>query len=537
MTIWSYNLTVDGHTLIFQVATPNPSNTATVTAISISGSVDGHPITGLEQPGGYGGNDNQFSTSAGYFFDGVDDMGMSFDYNDPTNGMVQVNLYNDDDQLWVGSNNSSQTISYVDAATVNSYSEVACFATGTRIQTPAGPVTVEDLAVGDRLLTAEGRAAPVIWIGHRTVNCAAHPCPNDVMPVRVRRGAFAEGVPSRDLWLSPDHAIHAETCLIPVKHLLNGATIVQEQADSITYWHVELHRHDVILAEGLPCESYLDNGGRAAFATGGRVIELHPDFTPAERCEATGEAAACAPQRIAGPEFTAVDEALRARATALGYAVAAGFRAAMPAALSPDLADLLQADWYLAQNPDVAAAGMDAALHYAAHGRREGRLPCPEAPLIGGLGLIDPATVMRTMPDVVVAGEDLAAHYCRYGWREQRRPNAYVDPAFYGQTYDVPDGMNPLLHYVLFGEHQGLAPSRHFDPAWYRQHYGLAPSVCALAHYLRHRRTQHFSPLPSFDATAYAAAHQGALQPGRDAYMHFLVSEPAAPWADRRRAA
>jgi hypothetical protein len=54
--------------------------------------------------------------------------------------------------------------------------------------------------------------------------------------------------------------------LIPVRYLVNGATIVQERVAQITYWHLELDAHDVVLAEGMPCESFLDTGNRGAFA-------------------------------------------------------------------------------------------------------------------------------------------------------------------------------------------------------------------------------------------------------------------------------
>jgi hypothetical protein len=43
---------------------------------------------------------------------------------------------------------------------------------------------------------------------------------------------------------------------------------VPERVEEVTYYHVELATHDVILADGLPCESYLDTGNRAAFEGG-----------------------------------------------------------------------------------------------------------------------------------------------------------------------------------------------------------------------------------------------------------------------------
>jgi len=90
--------------------------------------------------------------------------------------------------------------------------------------------------------------------------------------VRVRQAAFGPGRPSRDLLLSPDHAIHLDARLIPVRYLVNGVTIAQEHVDRVEYWHVELPSHEVLLAEGLPVESYLDTGNRSAFGTGGGPV-------------------------------------------------------------------------------------------------------------------------------------------------------------------------------------------------------------------------------------------------------------------------
>ncbi len=153
----------------------------------------------------------------------------------------------------------------------------ACFASGTKLLTPRGPVAVESLREGDLLVTAGG-LAPIRWIGHRRTDLARHPRPHDVMPVRVRAGAFGDDTPVRDLVLSPDHAVFVDGVLIPIRHLANGTSIAQEARDDITYWHVELARHDVVIAEGLPCESYLDTGNRSAFENADGPVELHPEF-------------------------------------------------------------------------------------------------------------------------------------------------------------------------------------------------------------------------------------------------------------------
>ena len=154
----------------------------------------------------------------------------------------------------------------------------ACFASGTQIATARGGVMVEALRVGELVPTASGRLARVTWVGHRRTDLRRHPAPMDVMPVRVRAGAFGDGLPVRDLVLSPDHAVLVDGCLVPVRHAVNNVSIVQESRDSVTYWHVELDRHDVLLADGLACESYLDTGNRCAFDNAPGAVAMTPDF-------------------------------------------------------------------------------------------------------------------------------------------------------------------------------------------------------------------------------------------------------------------
>jgi len=196
----------------------------------------------------------------------------------------------------------------VAADTPSITSTAPCFVTGTRIATATGHATVESLRPGDRVVTVCGTSAPVTWVGHRRVDCRRHPQPRDVWPVRVRQGAFGARLPERDLWLSPDHAVYVAGSLIPIRYLINDASIVQEPVESVTYWHVELDRHNVILAEQLPCESFLDTGNRGAFENGGAVVSMHPDFA-----RHMWEAESCAPLVVAGPELDRVRVALGER--------------------------------------------------------------------------------------------------------------------------------------------------------------------------------------------------------------------------------
>lgn len=161
----------------------------------------------------------------------------------------------------------------------NTVQAVACFAAGTRIETDTGPVSVEQLAVGDLVPNHLGLSREIIWIGSRTIDCRRHPSPEKVWPVRISAGAFGENIPERDLYLSPDHAVFVNGVLVPVRLLINGRSIVQVRQPEVTYFHVELPRHDVILAEGLPVESYLDLDDRSNFHRADEPIRLLADFS------------------------------------------------------------------------------------------------------------------------------------------------------------------------------------------------------------------------------------------------------------------
>jgi hypothetical protein len=144
---------------------------------------------------------------------------------------------------------------------------VPCFCAGTRLLTDAGEVAVEDLRAGMRVISYQDRQAmPVTWVGHRRIDCTRHPRPRDVWPIRIAAGAFGEAVPHRPLYVSPDHAVFVDGALVPARYLVNGTSVAQIPCDEVVYFHVEVADHGVLVAEGLPAESYLDTGNRDLFA-------------------------------------------------------------------------------------------------------------------------------------------------------------------------------------------------------------------------------------------------------------------------------
>ena len=182
-----------------------------------------------------------------------------------------------------------------------------CFTTGTLIRTARGNVAVEALAVGDLAVTASGTRSPIRWIGHRALDGRGRSLPHDQQPVRIRQGAFGRdasgaALPARDLMLSPGHPVLVGADadregghLVPIMCLINGTTVERVAAESVTYWHVELDSHDILLAEGLPAESYLDWGDRAFFSQAPAHALANPDFV------VPGLAGRCRPVAVDGP--------------------------------------------------------------------------------------------------------------------------------------------------------------------------------------------------------------------------------------------
>jgi hypothetical protein len=141
-----------------------------------------------------------------------------------------------------------------------------CFYPGTRIATPDGWVAVEDLRPGDLVRTASGNK-PVRWIGENPVATSLAD-PLRVLPIRICAGVLGGGLPARDLLLSPDHAIFLSGILVQAGALVNGVTIFRESKvpARFTYYHVELASHELLFAEGVLAESFVDNVDRMHFA-------------------------------------------------------------------------------------------------------------------------------------------------------------------------------------------------------------------------------------------------------------------------------
>jgi len=171
-----------------------------------------------------------------------------------------------------------------------------CFAAGTRIATETGEVPVERLRPGDHVLTAHGGALlqPLIWVGRIHVALFRLRERARVAPILFAAGSLGDGAPYRDLRVSPSHALFLGGRLVPAALLVNGSTIVQEAwCRAVTYHHIELERHGLVVAEGAVSETYLDDGNRWLFEDRD-IAALSLDFA-GQRGNGRYAAGVCAP--------------------------------------------------------------------------------------------------------------------------------------------------------------------------------------------------------------------------------------------------
>jgi hypothetical protein len=178
---------------------------------------------------------------------------------------------------------STSELASNDAFAVNANAPfVTCFLAGTAIATARGDVAVEELAAGDHVLDPEGRALAVKWIGRQTVVTIFGPAEQN-WPVVIEKGALGPEQPRRDLRVTPDHAFLLDGVLVQAGALVNGTTVRRlkpgDLGERYTVFHIELDDHALVLAEGVPAETYVDNVTRRRFDNYAEYAALHGDVS------------------------------------------------------------------------------------------------------------------------------------------------------------------------------------------------------------------------------------------------------------------
>ncbi|ATI11862.1 MULTISPECIES: Hint domain-containing protein [Acetobacter] len=158
---------------------------------------------------------------------------------------------------------------------------VTCFLAGSMIRTPEGEKAVEDIQLGDDVVTFDWQqnkdvACPVVWAGKAHAHVQADLADDEAgWPVRVLENAIAPGVPYKDMLITAEHCLFFDGKFVPARMLVNGVSIFYDKSiTSYDYYHIETAQHAVITADGVQTESYLDTGNRATFRQLGKVAAL-----------------------------------------------------------------------------------------------------------------------------------------------------------------------------------------------------------------------------------------------------------------------
>lgn len=144
---------------------------------------------------------------------------------------------------------------------------MSCFTPGTAIATPRGERAVEELRIGDRVVTRDNGLQMIGWTGQRALDHATLAANAHLRPVLLTQGCLGMGLPERDMLVSPNHRflvansrtmlpVAAHEALVAAKHLIDSRTIREVSALGVSYVHFTCARHEVVLANGAWAESF-----------------------------------------------------------------------------------------------------------------------------------------------------------------------------------------------------------------------------------------------------------------------------------------
>ncbi|OAG75302.1 outer membrane protein [Acetobacter malorum] len=210
-------------------------------------------------------------------------------------------------------NVKSQGFSLETAANGDVIYEV-CFLAGSMIRTPSGNVAVEGLNIGDSVMTWDWKAQTAVeravtWTGRKSMQVKTDLADDEAgYPVRILKNAIADGMPSEDLLVTPEHCLFFENTFVPVRMLVNGRSIFYDRSiTSYDYFHIETEEHSIIWANNTLTESYLDTGNRSTFRQDGDVVRFVP-HAPRKTWENHGAACLSVERGVVEPLFNTLAE-------------------------------------------------------------------------------------------------------------------------------------------------------------------------------------------------------------------------------------
>ncbi|MBQ1203607.1 MAG: Hint domain-containing protein [Loktanella sp.] len=178
---------------------------------------------------------------------------------------------------------------------------IICFASGTLIDTPDGPVAVENLSTGDLVMTRDDGPQPLAWVGASAVDAIDLQLRPNLRPVRIKAGALGGGKPVQDLVVSPQHRVLVrskiaermlgeEEVLVAAKQLLDIPGVeIADDVESVTYHHIMFHEHQIVMSNGAETES-LFTGPEALKSVSAEarkeLLALFPDLSKSDNPDA-----------------------------------------------------------------------------------------------------------------------------------------------------------------------------------------------------------------------------------------------------------
>ncbi len=198
----------------------------------------------------------------------------------------------------IGSTGSGQSLETTDCGltydlqTSPNKGIVPCFTPGCLISTPTGQVLVEDLQVGDLVLTKSSGIQAIRWVGKKKISGARLFALPQIQPILIKKGALGEGCPSQDIMVSPQHCVVVKSVyaklhfgsyqvLVPAKSLINGSTVIQANVTQTTYIHILFDQHEIIVSDMMETESFLPNPhilGSLEAAVQDEIFEIFPEL-------------------------------------------------------------------------------------------------------------------------------------------------------------------------------------------------------------------------------------------------------------------